>query len=115
MIHVTNLLADIIANLPDEQFQMLLTAPGLRIERIISHGHASADGLWYDQPHHEWILLLQGAAQLRFDDALVELRPGDFMNIPPHRRHRVEWTTPDHPTVWLAVHYGEESDSRSYR
>ncbi len=24
----------------------------------------------------------------------------------PHRRHRVEWTTPDEPTVWLAVHYG---------
>jgi cupin 2 domain-containing protein len=104
---VTNLFAEVIANLPDEQFQLLLTAPGLRIERIISHGHASPTGFWYDQPHHEWIVLIQGAARLRFDDELVELLPGDFVNIPAHRRHRVEWTMPEEPTIWLAVHYGQ--------
>jgi cupin 2 domain-containing protein len=32
--------------------------------------------------------------------------PGDFVNIPAHTKHRVEWTTPDEPTIWLAVRYG---------
>jgi len=25
--------------------------------------------------------------------------------IAAHRKHRVEWTTPDEPTVWLAVFF----------
>jgi cupin 2 domain-containing protein len=49
--------------------------------------------------------VLRGAAQLRFDDAVREMKAGDYMDIPAHRRHRVEWTTPDEPTVWLAVHW----------
>ena len=31
------------------------------------------------------------------------LAPGDYIEIPPHVRHRVEWTDADWPTVWLAV------------
>ncbi len=79
----------------------------MRVERIVSHGHTSPPGFWYDQPRHEWVALLAGAAALRFegDGAPVELRPGDSLTIPAGRRHRVEWTTPDEPTVWLAVHY----------
>ncbi|MEO8496473.1 MAG: cupin domain-containing protein, partial [Planctomycetota bacterium] len=65
----------------------------------------SAEGFWYNQQEHEWVVVLQGAARLQFEDELVELRPGDFVNIPAHRKHRVEWTTPDEPTIWLAVFY----------
>ena len=74
----------------------------------MSHGHASPEGSWYNQKQHEWVVLLKGAARLRFegDDNALELEPGDFVDIPAHKRHRVEWTTPDEPTVWLAVHYG---------
>ena len=73
-----------------------------------SYGHASPRDLWHDQPEHEWVVLLKGAARLRFagQDQPVELTRGDFVNIPAHHRHRVEWTTPDEPTIWLAVHYG---------
>jgi cupin 2 domain-containing protein len=48
---------------------------------------------------------LKGAARLRFEDSIVEMKPGDFVNIPAHKKHRVEWTTPDEPTIWLAVFY----------
>lgn len=104
---VENFFANLPGRLPDEVFTTLLDAPGVRIERIVSHGHASPEGFWYDQDQHEWVMVLQGAARLRFEDGRRELRPGDFVNIPAHRKHRVEWTTPDEPTIWLAVFYGE--------
>lgn len=100
-----NLLAQIPASLPQELLQTILERPGLRIERIISHGHASPPDFWYDQEQHEWVLLVQGAARLQLDDRTVELLPGDYLNIPAHQRHRVAWTTPDEATIWLAIFY----------
>ena len=52
-------------------------------------------------------LRAEGAARLRFEDRTIEMNPGDFVNIPAHEKHRVEWTTPEEPTIWLAVHYGD--------
>jgi cupin 2 domain-containing protein len=105
---MNNLLSDIPNDLPDEFLETLLDADKVRIERIVSQGHASPDGFWYDQERHEWVVVLTGGARLRFedDDNPLEMKPGDYVNIPAHKRHRVEWTTPDEPTVWLAVHYG---------
>lgn len=102
---MTNLLADLPAQLPEELIQTLLSTPQVRIERIISQGHVSPPSFWYDQAEHEWVLLIQGAARLRLDDELVEMTPGDFLNIPAHRKHRVEWTSPGQQTIWLAIHY----------
>jgi cupin 2 domain-containing protein len=102
----TNLLADISSRLPLELVQTILTRPNLRVERIVSHGHASPEGFWYDQEQGEFVVLLQGAARLRFEDGMVEMTPGSFIDIPAGRRHRVEWTNPEQPTIWLAVHYG---------
>ncbi len=101
-----NLFADLPAPLPHELMTTLLDAAGVRIERIVSHGHASPEGFWYDQDLHEWVVVLAGAARLRFEDRVVEMRPGDCVNIPRRTRHRVEWTTPNEPTIWLAVFYG---------
>ena len=107
-----NLLADLPASLPNELFQTFLQTPGLRIERIISLGHASPAGFWYDQETHEWVMLLTGAARVRFDgEERVEMKAGSFLNIPAHKRHRVEWTDPNQPTVWLAIHYLEASET----
>lgn len=105
----TNLFADLPLHLPTELFTTLLDAANVRIERIVSHGHASPEGFWYDQNLHEWVIVLKGAARLRFEDdeQPVEMKPGDFINIPAHRKHRVEWTTPIESTIWLAVHYGD--------
>ena len=102
-----NLFSNLPSNLPDELFTTLLEATNLRIERIVSHGHSSPDGFWYDQKEHEWVLVLQGAARLLIEGESKELNSGDYINIPAHHKHRVEWTTPDEPTVWLAVFYGE--------
>jgi cupin 2 domain-containing protein len=105
MITSTSLFADLPVTLATELFTTLVEADSVRIERIVTHGHSSPEGFWYDQDWHEWVVVLQGAARLRFEDEVVEMLPGHFLNIPAHRKHRVEWTTPDDPTVWLAVHY----------
>lgn len=104
---LTNLFADVPTELAAELLQSLVERPGLRIERIVSHGHASPEGFWYDQAEHEWVAVLAGAAKLRLvdPDELLTLKPGDFVAIPAHRKHRVEWTTPDEPTIWLAVFF----------
>ena len=103
-----NLFAGVDANAADERFDALLTRPNLRIERIVSTGQASAPGHWYDQPQTEWVVLLSGSAVLRFEDEVEPriLRPGDWMTIAPHRRHRVEATEARTPSLWLAVHVG---------
>ena len=93
----------------EERFDALLSRPGLRIERIVSTGQAGAEGVWYDQPQTEWVVLLRGSALLRFEDEAEPrvLRPGDWMTIAPHRRHRVEATDMETPSVWLAVHVSD--------
>jgi cupin 2 domain-containing protein len=102
---------NLLSPLPDaaaaEAVDTLLTRPGLRIERIVSHGQASPPGFWYDQAEGEWVLLVTGAARLRFADEIEarSLGPGDWVDIAPHRRHRIDWTDPLAPTIWLAVFY----------
>jgi cupin 2 domain-containing protein len=105
---VTNIFDDLPQHLPKEVVQTLIGAAGVRIERIISHGHASPADFWYDQPQHEWVIVLKGAARLQFEDGKVEMKVGDFINIPAFKKHRVDWTTPDEPTVWLGVRYGDQ-------
>jgi len=104
-----NLFDDLPRQLPEELITKLLEAGGVRIERIVSLGHASPPDFWYDQDQPEWVVVLKGAAKLRIDDELVEMRPGDFQVIPAHKKHRVEWTTPDEPTIWLAVFFNREN------
>lgn len=103
-----NVLADLdVVQGPDEHFDQLLAAGSLWVERIVSTGQASPPGFWYDQDENEWVMLLTGAAELHFEDepAPRRLQLGDWINIPAHCRHRVAWTDPDRPTVWLAIHY----------
>lgn len=104
--------ANLFQPLPDarsgECFDDLLSRPGCRVERIVSHGQASPPGFWYDQAWDEWVLLLSGSAVLRLEPQAdpVALRPGDHLLIPAGVRHRVEATAAGEPTVWLAVHCG---------
>jgi cupin 2 domain-containing protein len=107
MIETGSLFADIPPRLAREQVTTLASAPGIRIERIVSRGQASAPDFWYDQPQAEWVIVLAGAATVTFEgEAAVRLAAGDYVHIPAHRRHRVDWTDPAQATVWLAVHYG---------
>jgi cupin 2 domain-containing protein len=97
---------------PLEHVDVLVERGDLTVERIVSMAHASAPDFWYDSPRDEWVVLLSGAAALEFEhgEALHEMRPGDHIRIEAHRRHRVAWTHPDQPSVWLAVHYRAELD-----
>jgi cupin 2 domain-containing protein len=108
-MNAENLFSDIPADLPEELFTTLLQAKGLRIERIVSQGHASAPGKWYDQAGDEWVILLSGRAVIEFeaDSQRVELQPGSYLNIPAHVRHRIASTDAVQKSVWLAVHYSQ--------
>jgi cupin 2 domain-containing protein len=109
MIDIHNLFLDISAETPEEVFQEILRTETFRIERIVSRGQASPPGFWYDQETEEWVLLIAGSASLRFADGRrIDLKPGDYLLIPRHVRHRVERTDPKRETVWLAVHYRKE-------
>ncbi len=98
-------------NIPDtvsaEIFEELISGPNFKLERIISDGQATPPGEWMDQERDEWVILLQGSAGLLFADEKTEhfLKPGAYMRIPAHTKHRVEWTDPNQKTVWLALHY----------
>ena len=101
-----NLLKDLPDDLPEEWLDTLVNAEDVTVERIVSHGHTSPATGWYDQPRHEWVMVLTGRGTVAFEDGdEVTLEPGDHLTIPAHRRHRVAWTATDEPTVWLAVHY----------
>jgi cupin 2 domain-containing protein len=102
-----NLFADLPPHLAEERLDELLSAPNLRVERIVSIGHATPSGVFYDQEWAEWVVVLQGSAKLLFEGEVEPrlLEPGDYLHIPAHTRHRVEWTDPRRPTVWLAIHH----------
>jgi cupin 2 domain-containing protein len=114
LIRSGNLCADVPENLPAEQSLTLAEISGAKIERIVSTGQASPPGFWYDQDATEWVFLIAGSAGLLIEGERFArvLGPGDFMEIPAHVRHRVEWTDAGKPTIWLAVHL--ENEQRRY-
>lgn len=105
--HPSNLfhLSPALQKLKDQEiFESLLERPGLKIERIISHGQITPEGQWYDQDQDEWVALLQGEATLLWEDRrTTELKAGDFLLIPAGCRHRVIHTSTEPPCVWLAL------------
>ena len=104
---IRNIFSDIQKQAPDEVLETILQTGQFKIERIISHGHATTEGEWYDQDRNEWVLVLKGNTGLLFEgnDKTVIMKTGDYINIPAHQKHRVEWTDPEEETVWLTIHY----------
>lgn len=104
---MANLFFDLPTSAPDELVDVVAESDDVRIERIVSTGHRSPPGFWYDQDTDEWVVVLRGEAKLLLegDTESIHLKPGDHLNIPAHRKHRVDWTSPNEPTVWLAVFY----------
>ncbi|MCQ9426269.1 cupin domain-containing protein [Pseudomonas sp. LJDD11] len=97
--------------LPDarqaEVFTDLLVRPGCRVERIVSQGQVTSPERPYQQAHDEWVVVLSGSARVLMDDVETALAPGDHLFIPAGMQHRVTFTDPAQPTVWLAIHIGE--------
>lgn len=106
MSKTKNIFSNIPENLPEEIFETILLSDKIKIEKIVSKGQSSPRDFWYDQNQHEWMVLLKGKAKLLFyQNEIIELREGDYINIPAHKKHRVEWTDPHVETIWLAIYY----------
>jgi cupin 2 domain-containing protein len=99
----------------EEIVETLLDHDGLKVERIISAGQATPPGIWYDQDRNEWVALLKGSAGLLFEgDADIQtMKEGDYVLIPAHRRHRVEWTDLTQTTIWLALHFSASTPGKT--
>ena len=108
--HLNNIFTDLPVTVPIELFETLAQSQHVKIERIISKGQASPVDFWYDQTCSEWVILLQGRARLQFasDRTIITLTAGDYLLIPAHEKHRVDWTDPDIECIWLAIHLYEE-------
>ena len=111
---IQNLFHDVPEKLPEELFTELAAGHSAKIVRIVSTGHATPESEWYDQDDDEWVVVLKGKARLKFADgrADLEMAPGDHVLLPAHCRHRVDWTSDQEPTVWLAVHFDAEDAAR---
>jgi cupin 2 domain-containing protein len=102
-----NIFENIPDIIPEELFECLLQRKALKIERIVSFGHSTPEGEWYDQNWDEWVIVLEGEAVIHYEDGFeLNLKSGDYLLIPARRRHRVKWTPPESKTIWLAVHFG---------
>jgi cupin 2 domain-containing protein len=110
---VGNLFVDIPNALSGELANVLAENEQVKIERIVSDGHASQEGFWYDQEQNEWVLLISGSAVLSLETdsgiAQIRLNPGDYQLIPSHQRHRVESTSLTEKTIWLSVFYEDNT------
>jgi len=108
MTSLRNLFDDIPRVLPAERTDVLLDTATVRLERIVSLGQATPAGEWYDQARDEWVVILRGRARVRIEGEAEDraLGVGDHLLLRAHVRHRVEWTDPTEPTVWLAVFFG---------
>jgi len=110
-----NLFRSVPETLPQELFETLAQGRNVRIERIVSQGHSSPPGFWYEQSEAEWVVVLQGAARLRLERESSDrsLLPGDYLLLESGCRHRVEWTSLDPPTIWLAVFFSMHDEAAS--
>lgn len=105
MIHKSNIFSNISADLEDELFEDLIKRDSFKLQRVVSLGHTTPKGKWYDQDEDEWVMLISGEAILSFEgEEDVWLIAGDHIDIPAHKRHRVSWTKPDVKTIWLALY-----------
>jgi cupin 2 domain-containing protein len=102
-----NVFLSIPDHLPDELVDLLADNDQVRIERIVSRGHASPPGFWYEQHQDEFVLLLQGQAELELLEPKERLclQAGDYLLIPARRKHRVVSTSSEVDCIWLAVFY----------
>ncbi|MBE9548077.1 MAG: cupin domain-containing protein [Proteobacteria bacterium] len=103
---MSNIFTGIPSELDAELCELLVDNGNVRVERIVSQGHASPETGWYDQKQNEWVIVLQGEALLEFADGSTKrLIAGDYITIEAHVKHKVNWTDPDMKTIWLAIHY----------
>ena len=105
-MEIKNIFESIPSELEEEYFEEILSSKNFKMERIVSDGHSSPKDFWYDQDEHEFVILISGSAEIEFEnEPSVKLKPGDYLIIPAHKKHRVERSDEIEKTFWLALHY----------
>lgn len=108
-----NLLREVEGPMKSELVEVLANsdARNLRIERIVSRGHSSPPGFWYDQDEVEWVMVVCGSGEIEFhpEEKIPPaiLGPGQSVLIPSRVKHRVKETSNHSDTIWLAVFWSE--------
>lgn len=103
---IKNIFSKIEKNISKEIFESIIKSENIKIERIISKGQTTPNGEWYNQEENEFVLLIKGEAELIFEnEEKVNMKKGDYIIIPAHKKHRVEKTSETEETIWLAVFY----------
>ena len=106
IMDVGNIFESIPNAMKDEVIESLIESKVVKIERIISKGHASPKAGWYEQDQDEWVIILRGSAIIKFENTEpLSINEGGYINIPAGTKHKVLWTDSEIETVWLAVHY----------
>jgi mannose-6-phosphate isomerase-like protein (cupin superfamily) len=83
-----------------EHVEELIHVGDVVIEQIISG--VVDKPVDYDQDHDEWVVLLEGSAELEVNGERLSLEQGDWVLLPRRTPHRLIRTTQG--TNWLAVH-----------
>ncbi len=83
-----------------ERFETLLKHKNLAIERICSS--IEIPQCQYVQTQDEWVLLVQGTAEIEIDGKTESLKPGDYVFLPANTPHCVKKVSQG--ALWLAVH-----------
>ena len=98
---------DLPSKLPKEElFEALIDNEKVLIEKVVSTGQVTPPGEWYNQEREEWLIVLQGEGELSYEDgSRIKLTPGDYLYIPPHQKHRVEYTSTEPPCIWLTIFF----------
>lgn len=101
MENVNNIYANLPAVLENEDEAVILEQNNSRLVRILSRGHTSQI---YDQAEDEWVLVLEGEAELSFpqeNNRILKLKKGDYLYLAAGRQHQVVKTSD--PCLWLCL------------
>ncbi len=92
-------------NSEEELFESIYNYSNVLIERIVSTGQVTPDGIWLEEDFDEWVILLQGNSKIKFDEGkTIELEKGDYIVIPANTKHKVIYTSTIPYCIWLAIH-----------
>jgi cupin 2 domain-containing protein len=87
-----------------ERFEALLQCRNLVIERISSSAVIAPNQ--YIQTQDEWVLLVQGTAEIEIDGKTESLKSGDYFFLPANSPHSVKKVSDG--ALWLAIHLHQQ-------
>ena len=99
-VHVVHLAWASTSPVPEGSINALVQVGEVVIEQILSG--VLDEPIDYNQDHDEWVVLLEGSAELEVNGERLLLEQGDWVLLPRRTPHRLIRNTQG--TNWLAVH-----------